>query len=127
MKGISRRFYGDRALEAADAVAGTKWYRDRARKRLELNEALAATLTEVQAGLLDKWESESNELACASDEAIYKAGFLDGIAMAMTSAACADQVREAEKSCFHLGYEEGRAAGASQARQERFAPTRKEA
>jgi hypothetical protein len=116
MEEISRRFYGDRASEAADAIAGTKRYRDRARKRLELNEALAATLTEGQAGLLDKWESESSELECVAQDAIYKAGFLDGIAMAMTSVTCADRISEAERGHFHLGYEEGKAVGASQAR-----------
>jgi hypothetical protein len=110
MEGTARRFYGDRAAEAADAVVGTKGYEEQERKALKLLGGLRAASTESQKRLFLEWEHESGELGCIVDDAIYKAGFLDGIAMAMTSAACADRISEAQKSAFHLGYEEGKVA-----------------
>jgi hypothetical protein len=111
MEGISSYFYAARVSDAADSIAGTAEYKEQARKELKLFDELKATFTEDQASLFDKWESESSELDCLTQDAIYKAGFLDGIAMGMTSATSERRIQEAEKSAFRLGYEEGKAVG----------------
>jgi hypothetical protein len=78
-------FYDDRAYDAADSIAGTNEYKELSHKE---GDTAAATMTYG---------------------AIYKAGFLDGIALGFIGAIHEDEISKARKSSFHLGYTEGKA------------------
>jgi hypothetical protein len=78
-------FYDDRAYDAADSIAGTKEYKELSRK------------------------GEDANVVAMTYNAIYKAGFLDGIALGFVGATHEDEIQKTWGDSFHLGYTEGKA------------------
>jgi hypothetical protein len=111
MESIIENFYGDRAIKAAESIVGTEAQRERRNIEKALMEKLSGTFNDDQKSLYMKLEDAGNVCVGLAYDAIYKAGFLDGIAMGVMGATYRDRVAEARKDDFECGYAEGKAAG----------------
>ena len=85
MDNVSRtasRFYGDRAADAANSIVRTKSCKKRHGALCAKINELHATFTEEQREMFSDYDDANNRAISLAFEAIYKAGLLDGIAIA---------------------------------------------
>jgi hypothetical protein len=103
-------FYDERAFDATDSIAGTKEYAKRLNAVISISDKLFSTFTEDQKRLYEEQEDKYGILTDLVHGGIYKAGFLDGIALGIIGATHREEVSETRRAAFHLGYKDGEAA-----------------
>ena len=99
-----KHFYEERASRAADRFARTDKYKEQCHGVIFLADKLTGTLTENQRQLFIEYEEESNASNANTSCEIYKAGFLDGIALGFIGATHFDEINETYRESFHTGY-----------------------
>jgi hypothetical protein len=103
-------FYSERASKAADLFVGTKGYGEQVKAVIAHEHEFSAMLTtERQQKLYLELDDENSDLAADINREIYKAGFLDGIALGFIGATHFDEIAATDRESFHAGYVDGKA------------------
>jgi hypothetical protein len=96
MEGITDYFYSNRATEAADSIARTEAYEKWRGIQNKLVKKLISTFSEEQKRVYMEFEDTGGVCAGIVYNAIYKTGFLDGIALGITAATHREQIKSAQ-------------------------------